>query len=287
MRRVLYPIILNRVAQSVGADESRSFTERSRAVALRKSLAVPWFLKALCLAGVVLFVPQVAWASAYGAGSLVRVSGTSPFAGSNCGLAGQTGKNFLNSEVEPFVDVSPANGENIIGVWQQDRWSNGASRGNVVGASLDGGKKWKVIKQTKNSLCTGGTAANGGGYERASDPWVTISPNGNSYLMSLSVDQDSSALGDFNPEAMLVSKSTHGGLTWSNPSTLIRDANPRRFNDKNSISADPNDSRYVYDSCASGQQEVQRRTDQCIWAGTGLLHTAQRARVERGAHPLG
>src|SRR5215218_11163144 len=182
----------------------------------------------------------------YVAGSLVRVSGTSPFAGSNCGLAGQTGKNFLNSEVEPFVDVSPANGENIIGVWQQDRWSNGASRGNVVGASLDGGKKWKVIKQTKNSLCTGGTAANGGGYERASDPWVTISPNGNAYLMSLSVDQDPNALGDFNPEAMLVSKSTDGGLTWSNPSTLIRDANPSRFNDKNSITADPNDSRYVY-----------------------------------------
>ena len=88
--------------------------------------------------------------------------------------------------------------------------------------------------------------ANGGGYERASDPWVTISPNGDAYLMSLSVDQDPNALGDFNPDAMLVSKSTDGGLTWSNPSTLIRDANPRRFNDKNSITADPNDSRYVY-----------------------------------------
>src|SRR5215217_3224074 len=111
MRRVLYPIILNRVAQSVGADESRSFMERSRAVALRKRLTVPWFVKALCVAAVVLFVPQVAWASSYGADSLVRVSGTSPFAGSNCGLAGQTGKNFLNSEVEPFVDVNPANGQ--------------------------------------------------------------------------------------------------------------------------------------------------------------------------------
>jgi hypothetical protein len=205
-----------------------------------------WLVKALCLAAVVLFVPQVAWASSYVAGSLVRVSGTSPFAGSNCGLAGQTGKNFLNSEVEPFVEVSPANGDNIIGVWQQDRWSSGASRGNVVGASLDDGRTWKVIKQTKNSLCTGGTQANGGGYERASDPWVTISPNGDAYLMSLSVDQDPNALGDFNPDAMLVSKSTDGGLTWSNPSTLIRDANPNRFNDKNSITADPNDSRYVY-----------------------------------------
>jgi hypothetical protein len=203
-------------------------------------------MKALCLAAVVLFVPQVAWASSYVAGSLVRVSGTSPFAGSNCGLAGQTGKNSLNSEVEPFVDVNPANGDNIIGAWQQDRWSNGASRGNVVGASLDGGQTWKVIKQTKNSLCTGGTAANGGGYERASDPWVTISPNGDAYLMSLSEDHDPNALGDFNPDAMLVSKSTDGGRTWSNPSTLIRGTNPKRFNDKGSITADPNDSRYVY-----------------------------------------
>jgi hypothetical protein len=215
-------------------------------VALRKRLAVPWFVKALCLAAVVLFVPQVAWASSYVAGSLVRVSGTSPFAGSNCGLAGQTGKNFLNSEVEPFVDVNPANGDNIIGVWQQDRWSSGASRGNVAGASLDDGRTWKVIKHTKNSLCTGGTQANGGAYERATDPWVTISPNGNAYLMSLSVDQDPNALSDSNPDAMLVSKSTDGGFTWSNPSTLIRDANPRRFNDKNSMTADPNDSRYVY-----------------------------------------
>src|SRR5829696_1310880 len=111
-----------------------------------------WLVKALCVAAVVLFAPQVAWASAYGAGSLVRVSGTSPFAGSHCGLAGQRGENLLNSEVEPFVDVSPANADNIIGVWQQDRWSSGASRGNVVGASLDDGRTWKVIKQTKNSL---------------------------------------------------------------------------------------------------------------------------------------
>ena len=147
----------------------------------------------------------------------------SPFTGS-CGLSGQSGKNVRNSEVEPSVDVNPADTTNIIGTWQQDRWSNGASRGNVVGTSLDDGRTWKVIKRTKNSLCTGGTLANGGSYERASDPWVTISPNGNAYLMSLSVEQDPNALGDFNPDAMLVSKSTDGGLTWSNPSTLIRDA---------------------------------------------------------------
>jgi hypothetical protein len=205
-----------------------------------------WLVKALCVAAVVLFVPQVAWASSYVAGPLVRVSGTSPFAGSNCGLAGQTGENFLNSEVEPFVDVNPANGDNIIGAWQQDRWSNGGSRGNVVGASLDNGSSWQIVSRTKNSLCTGGTAANGGAYERASDPWMTISPNGDAYLMSLSFDDAPETAFGANPDAMLVSKSTDGGLTWSDPLTLIRDDNPNRFNDKNSMTADPNDSSFVY-----------------------------------------
>ncbi len=205
-----------------------------------------WFVKALCVAAVVLFVPQVAWAGSYVAGSLVRVSGTSPFAGSNCGLEGQTGQNFLNSEVEPFVDVNPANGDNIIGAWQQDRWSNGGSRGNVVGASLDNGTSWGIVSQTKNSLCTGGTAANGGGYERASDPWMTISPNGDAYLMSLSFDDAPDTAFGANPDAMLVSKSTDGGLTWSDPVTLIRDDSPNRLNDKNSMTADPNDSSFVY-----------------------------------------
>ena len=140
----------------------------------------------------------------------------------------------------------PGRLDNLIGAWQQDRWSNGASRGNVVGASRDGGETWTVVSETKNSLCTGGTAANGGGYERASDPWVTISPNGDAYLMSLSVDQDPGSVFGINPDAMLVSKSTDGGLTWSDPITLIRDTNPNRLNDKNSITADPNDPSYVY-----------------------------------------
>jgi hypothetical protein len=193
-----------------------------------------------------LLIPQVAWASAYDTGPLVRVSGASPFASSNCGLAGQTGTVYPNSEVEPWVDVNPVDKDNLIGAWQQDRWSNGGSRGNVVGASSDGGATWRVARNTKNTLCTGGTQANGGAYERASDPWVTISPNGNAYLMSLSIDHAPDTAFGSNPDAMLVSKSTDGGLTWGKPTTLIRDTNPNRLNDKNSMTADPNSSRYVY-----------------------------------------
>jgi hypothetical protein len=199
----------------------------------------------ILLVAVVLLVPQVALASTYMAGDLVQVSGASPF-DANCGLAGQTGTNYPNSEVEPYVDVNPANGDNLIGAWQQDRWSDGGSRGNVVGASLDNGAHWQIVDETKNSQCTGGTTANGGDYQRASDPWVTISPNGNAYLMSLSIDQDPTSVFGSNPDAILVSKSTDGGQTWSDPITLIRDTNPNRLNDKNSMTADPNDSSYAY-----------------------------------------
>ena len=46
--------------------------------------------------------------------------------------------------------------------------------------------------------------------------------------------------------AMVVHRSTDGGLTWSNPIELIRDIDPRFFNDKNTITADPTNSSYVY-----------------------------------------
>jgi hypothetical protein len=164
-----------------------------------------------------LLIPQVALASVYETAPLVRVSGASPIAGSNCGLAGQTGTVYPNSEVEPWVDVNPADKDNLIGAWQQDRWSNGGSRGNVVGASSDGGLTWSVVSNTKNSLYTGGTQANGGAYQRASDPWVTISTNGTAYLMSLSIDHAPDTAFGSNPDAILVSKSTDGGSRGASP----------------------------------------------------------------------
>src|SRR4029450_10726167 len=54
------------------------------------------------------------------------VSVSSPFAG--CDVSGQPGVNFLNSEVEPWVEVNPTDPNNVIAVWQQDRWSNGGAR---------------------------------------------------------------------------------------------------------------------------------------------------------------
>ena len=93
--------------------------------------------------------------------------------------------NYLNDEVEPWVAVNPANPLNVIGVWQQDRWSDGGARGLATGYSTNGGATWNTTF-ARFTFCSGGTVANGGDFEaRASDPWVTFSPNGAAYQIAI------------------------------------------------------------------------------------------------------
>ena len=177
-------------------------------------------------------------------GPAVAVSGASPIGGCDGDQPG-SGINFPNSEVEPWMAVNPTNGNNLVAAWQQDRWNNGGSEGIVTASSSDGGGTWTTNATTKSSICTGGTAANGGLYERSSDPWVDFSPNGTAYLMTLSVDTNPGGFGT-SPNAMLVMRSTNGGASWSDPITLKRDENPNVLNDKNTLTADRNDSNFVY-----------------------------------------
>jgi Neuraminidase (sialidase) len=186
-----------------------------------------------------------------GVGPIVTVSGASPFAGCNIGSIGDDGlpgTNYASAEVEPRVAVNPANPSNMIGVWQQDRWSNGGAHGLVAAYTTDGGKTWTQSSQQPTfSECAGGTAANGGDFERASDPWITFSNDGAAFMISLSATFNTS----FQPDsAILVSKSTDGGKTWGPPVTLRRDSGRESgfffFNDKESITADPVNSQFVY-----------------------------------------
>lgn len=172
----------------------------------------------------------------YASPSTTLVSGPSPFA--NCTIGGP-GTNYVNAEVEPRVAVNPTNPSNIVGVFQQDRWSNGGAHGLVTGVSHDGGSTWSRT-WAHFSSCSGGTSANGGNYDRASDPWVSFSPIGDVYQISLS------ASADLITSAILVSRSSDGGDTWSEPITLRRDSSAFNFNDKESITADPTDASDVY-----------------------------------------
>jgi len=150
--------------------------------------------------------------------------------------------NYEDAEVEPYFAVNPTNSSNLIGIWQQDRWSDGGAHGLVVAHSLDSGSTWN--EQPINlSICGGGSNANGGDYARASDPWVTFSPNGVAYVISISFTGNIMAAGSMS--SVLVSRSTDAGASWSDPATLILDG-ANAFNDKETITADPNDPNYVY-----------------------------------------
>ena len=162
-------------------------------------------------------------------------SGLTPFTDGCDGVAA-SGTLYASAEVEPFVAVNPLDSATMVGAWQQDRWSNGSARGLVSATSRDGGRSWRRTP-LPFSRCGGGNVMNGGNYGRATDPWVTYSPNGVVHTMSLST------LGSAN--AMLVSRSFDHGLTWTNAIALIVDG-AGAFNDKNALTADPYDANYVY-----------------------------------------
>jgi hypothetical protein len=194
----------------------------------------------LVAAGVVAGAAVSASQSTFTPTPLSVASGPSPFA-PGCEGVPQSGTLYENAEVEPRVAVDPNNANHIVGSWQQDRWSNGGAHGLVAGTSFDGGASW-TRSFAHFSICAGGNVANGGDFQRASDPWATFSPNGVVHQISLSFN-------DTNPEnAILASRSADGGLTWSEPATLFREntGSGSLFVDKESITADPFDSHFVY-----------------------------------------
>lgn len=202
------------------------------------------------LAVIALGVLAVAPAAAdvVGADPAVQVSGASPF-DSTCGLE-PTGADpifgegvvFVDSEVEPYVDINPVDGDNLIAVWQQDRWSNGAARGNAAGVSLDGGSSWQLVTFPDVTVCTGGE------FDRASDPWVSFGPDGRAYAMHLVTDGDTieGRPGGFGRNGMMVQTSVDGGLTWDDPVLIAEETDGDDLHDKNSLTADPTRPGFAY-----------------------------------------
>ena len=196
------------------------------------------------------------------ANSQVRLTGASPFT-PGCDGAPATGIPYLGAEVEPMIALDPQNSSHMIGVFQQDRWSDGGARGLRTGYSFDGGLTWSLT-QASFSHCTGGNTANGANYARASDPWVTIGPDAVAYQIAIVFNGATFAEG--SSSAVLASRSTDGGRTWSAPATLIADGSAF-FNDKESITADariPGVAYAVWDRLApngSGPTYFSRTTD--------------------------
>src|SRR5260370_5135158 len=66
----------------------------------------------------------------------------SPYTGCSTPSQPVTGKDYVNAKAQPWVAVNPKTPSSIIGVCQQDRWSNGGAQGLVAGFSSDGGGSW-------------------------------------------------------------------------------------------------------------------------------------------------
>ena len=102
-----------------------------------------------------------AGAYSFGAGTPVAASAAvSPFVGCTIGAGpfDPPSVNYPNTEVEPFVAVNPTDADNLIGVFQEDRWSDGGAHGLVAAYSLDGGNTWRE-SWARFSACAGGEFA--------------------------------------------------------------------------------------------------------------------------------
>ena len=199
---------------------------------------------ATCMLGLAASAAAFAPAAAQTAGPLVQITKDDPFAPCTADNVAQQEKALgpaavliPNTAIEPWVAIDPMTQTLLVG-HQQDRWSDGGSRGLVGNRSTDGGSTWSETIPGGVSECTGGT------FARASDPWVTFSPNGHAFFSSLVVNPGRVAF-EALQSGQLVSRSTDHGATWEAPITLITDG-ANVLNDKNSITADPNDTDFVY-----------------------------------------
>jgi hypothetical protein len=124
----------------------------------------------------------------------------------------------VNAEVEPSLAADPRRPDRLVAAFQQDRYHRGGARGIVVALSRDAGRSWER-RALPVSRCAGAAARQA---PFASDPWVSVGPDGRIYVASLSGGVSVTSSGDW-------------GRHWSTPAALHGSG----FSDKPSLTADP------------------------------------------------
>jgi hypothetical protein len=129
------------------------------------------------------------------------------------------------TQAEPFLAIDPGNPNHMLAGYQEDRFEDGGCRTLTWAVSFNAGRTWR------EGLLPNLTQANGGPYERTSDPWVAYGPGGRAYYVALGFNETSAANGVF------VSASEDGGLTWGDPVT-VHLGNGTTFDDKEAVVVD-------------------------------------------------
>lgn len=165
-------------------------------------------------------------------------------------LAPNGGAAQPETQTEPHLAIDPERETHLLAGYQEGRFEDGGCRALTYSVSFDAGRTWE------EGLLPGLTAASGGPFERASDPWVAFGPGNRAYYASLGFNQTRLENGIF------VSVSEDGGRTWGNPVAVHTTSTG--FDDKEAIVVDNRaDSPYrgrVYvgwDSITAARQQVE------------------------------
>jgi hypothetical protein len=137
-------------------------------------------------------------------------AGFTPGAGAAVPLTQVSSDPFTNSDSQHMTEVEPdtfAFGSTVVAAFQAGRTTTGGSSDVGWATSTDSGLTWT------SGFLPGITVNLGGGrYPAASDASVTYDAKHSAWLIS--------TLGVGSSNAVLVSRSTDGGSTWTNPVTV-------------------------------------------------------------------
>jgi hypothetical protein len=147
---------------------------------------------------------------------------------------------FTNSTSQHQTEVEPDTfsfGKTIVSAFQVGRFFNGGASDIGFATSINGGHSFT------NGFLPGTTvfATPAGVYARASDPSVAFDAKHGVWIISFLGLRN-----PFPPVDVLVSRSTNGGLTWSNPVVVNADGH---FNDKNWTVCDNTASSPFFGNC--------------------------------------
>lgn len=142
-------------------------------------------------------------------------------------------------QAEPHIVRSVANPEVLLATFQEGRFFDSGAVTCGYAISKDGGLTWR------RDLVPQLTQLNGGSFNRATDPVAGAGPQGDLYLQNLA-----SVQGAFQLAAVVLSRSTDGGDTWSPPIRIFESTSTLLFPDKNWLAVNdysgvPNSGRLV------------------------------------------
>jgi BNR repeat protein len=146
---------------------------------------------------------------------------------------------YTNTSSQHRTEVEPdtfASGSTIVGTFQVGRVYDGGATNIGWATSSNSGLTWS------HGFLPGLTKYQGGTYDRVSDPSVAYDARHGVWLISSLVISETPSVA---PVAVLVSRSTNGGLTWSAPRVVAS----KRGLDKNWTVCDNTSTSPYYGRC--------------------------------------